>query len=168
MSGSGRGERTWQELHAYHDGELSGLARWRFERRLRRSEGLRRELAELARLGALVRAAEAPAPGPDLWDRIEQRLPAVDAQRAEESGGRRASLGWWMAPAGAMAATALAALAVWWGPADAPVERAGVVRWMDSGGRSVMVLEGDADTTIIWVLDGPADGAIRGEGREMA
>ena len=28
-------EKSEQLLHAYHDGELGGLARWRFERRLR-------------------------------------------------------------------------------------------------------------------------------------
>ena len=42
-----------EELHAYHDGELRGFARWRFERRLFRSAELRRELAspeELFRL----------------------------------------------------------------------------------------------------------------------
>ena len=31
-------------LHAYHDGELSGFARWRFERELSRSPVLQREL----------------------------------------------------------------------------------------------------------------------------
>ena len=39
-----------ERLHAYHDGELNALARWRFERRLRRSKPLRRELAALARV----------------------------------------------------------------------------------------------------------------------
>ena len=41
----------WKQLHAYHDGELSGFARWRFERRLRRSPELQRELAALTRIG---------------------------------------------------------------------------------------------------------------------
>ena len=69
-------------LHAYHDGELGPLARWRFERRLRRSPKLQRELASLARLGDLVRAHEEPAAGFDVWDRIEQRLPVGIANAA--------------------------------------------------------------------------------------
>ena len=47
------------------------------------------------------------------------------------------------------------------------LEQAGVVRWMDSRGRSVMVLEEDEqnEVTIIWLLDGgPAAGAA-GDGR---
>ena len=45
--------------------------------------------------------------------------------------------------------------------------QAGVVRWMDSRGRSVMVLEEDAqnDVTIIWLLDGGPAGAAAGDGR---
>ena len=81
------GTDTFEALSAYHDGELRGLARWRFERRLRREPGLRRELAALGRVGDLVRGSEAAAQ-PDLWDRIELRLPAMDARRAEAAGAR--------------------------------------------------------------------------------
>ena len=44
------------------------------------------------------------------------------------------------------------------------------VRWIDSGGRPMLVLdEGvEADVTIIWMLDGPADRAVRGVRRGMA
>ncbi len=82
------GTDVFEELWAYHDGELRGLARWRFERRLRRDAALRSELAAMARLGDLVRESEAGAPEPDLWDRIRLRLPAVDARRAEAAAPR--------------------------------------------------------------------------------
>ena len=63
----------------------------------------------------------------------------------------------WLAPLGAAAATlAVATLAAHEWLAPAALERAGVVRWMDSRGRSVMVLEEDQEssTTVIWLLDG--------------
>lgn len=160
----------WGTLHAYHDGELGGLARWRFERRLRRSPQLRRELAALARVGELVRESEARAPEPDLWDRIEQRLPALDARRAEAAQPARIAPAWWLRPVGAVAvalAVVIVVYAEWFG---SPAPQNGVVRWMDSGGRPVMVLEADAETgvTIIWVLEDVAEGAARGGSREVA
>jgi anti-sigma factor RsiW len=165
---SGAGDRLERSLHAYHDGELKSLARWRLERRLARSPELRRQLDELIALGDLVRESERPADSPDLWDRIAQRLPAIDARRAEL---RAAPQGWLGAlpslgrPLGAAAAVAMAVVAValgWW--FGAPSAGAGVVRWMDSGGRSVMVLEEDVSSqlTIIWLLDGSTEGAARG------
>jgi anti-sigma factor RsiW len=74
-------ERDERALHAYHDGELRGFARWRFERRLARRPALRRELQALSELGALLREQAAAAAGPELWDRIALRLPAEDARR---------------------------------------------------------------------------------------
>lgn len=168
--------RRGEEVSAYHDGELSGLARWRFERRLRREPELRRELAALARLSQLVRVGEGRAAEPDLWDRIEQRLPAVDARRRalEREAGERAGRGLRWRPLGAVAAAAAVALfAVYvaWeerGPgAGAPGSQAGAVRWMDSGGRSVMVIE-EPGMTVIWMLDDAAEGAARGGAREVA
>ena len=75
----------WKEerLHSYHDGELSGFQRWRFERELRSSAALRAELARLASLGDALREHDAAAPAPELWDAIAQRLRAADARRAE-------------------------------------------------------------------------------------
>lgn len=160
------GAKVMEELHAYHDGELRGLARWRFERRLGRSPELRRRLDALGGLGLLVREAEGAAPGPELWDRIAQRLPAIDAQREEASRGAEAAWGW-QRPVGALAAAAVVAVAVYLGTFEAAAPHIGVVRWMDSGGRSVMVLEEDAESqvTIIWTLDEAVDGAARGGGR---
>jgi anti-sigma factor RsiW len=162
-------ERDERRLHAYHDGELRGLARWRFERRLARSPALQRELRGLSELGLLLRERAAAAPGPELWDRIALRLPAADA-RGEAAASERVTpqrVGW-LRPLGA-AAVALAVAAVaaeqWLNPPA--LDRAGVVRWMDSRGRSVMVLEEDerSEVTIIWLLDGGPAGGAAGDGR---
>ena len=59
-------EELERDLHAWRDGELRGVAGWRMRRRIARDPALRRELAELDRLGELVRAAEAERPAPDL------------------------------------------------------------------------------------------------------
>lgn len=159
-----------QLLHAYHDGELSRLARWRFERRLRRSPALRAELESLESLRGLLRGREADQPGPDLWDAIALGLPAIDAQRAEARGGAGAGLGWWLKPLGAVAATAAVAAIVLYGESwlETPATAGGVVRWIDSGGRSVMVLDDQPDTTIIWVFDGATEGARIGGRRDEA
>lgn len=163
-------ERDERRLHAYHDGELWGLARWRFERRLAHSPALQRELKGLSELGLLLRERAAAAPGPELWDRIALRLPAADARRdaaaSERATARRIG---WLRPLGAAAvALAVAALAAQqWLTAPAALEQAGVVRWMDSRGRSVMVLEEDKqnEVTIIWLLDGGPAGDAVGDGR---
>jgi anti-sigma factor RsiW len=156
MSDSTRSEkpdRATLRLHAYADGELSGWARWRFERQLRRSPQLQRELAELAQVGAWVRDVHSDAPGPDLWDRIALRLPAADARRAERTA-ERPGLGWLAWP-GAVASAVVAAVLVaqWLTPATP--SQIGTVRWLDSGPRDVMVLEAAPDTTIVWVIGPP-------------
>ena len=162
------GANVMEDLHAYHDGELRGLARWRFERRLARSPELRRRLDALAGLGFWVRETEGAAAGPELWDRISQRLPAIDARR--EEAGQEAGAAWgWLRPVGALAAAAVVAVAFYLGTFEAAAPHVGVVRWMDSGGRSVMVLEEDAErqVTIIWMLDEAVEGAAQGGGREV-
>ena len=75
-------------LHAYHDGELSGFARRRFARRLRRSPWLRRELDGLAALGAQLREIDAQGEAPDLWEQIALRLPAIDVRRDADASAR--------------------------------------------------------------------------------
>jgi anti-sigma-K factor RskA len=161
-------ERDERRLHAYHDGELRGLARWRFERQLARSPALQKELRGLGELALLLRERAAEAPAPELWDRIALRLPAEDARReaaASERTDAARSLGWLRPLGAAAAALAIAAVAAQqWLTAPA-LPQAGVVRWMDSRGRSVMVLEEDAQkkVTIIWLLDGgPAAGTTGG------
>ena len=149
-----------RDLHAYHDGELGGLARWRFERRLQRDPALRRELAGLSRLGSLLRADLEPSPVPDLWDRIALRLPAVDARR--EAAATTISHGVpGFRAAGAVVAAAGLLLALWFGVLDSAAPAGGAVRWVDTGGRPVMVLDApeESNVTIIWVLDDAVEGA---------
>jgi hypothetical protein len=62
---------------------------------------------------------------------------------------------------GAMAVAAAAALVFVLVSGDNAAP--GVVRWIDSGERNVVVLEGDEDVTIIWVLGADA-AASPGEG----
>jgi anti-sigma factor RsiW len=157
-------ERDEARLHAYHDGELSALARWRFERELLRRPALRGELAALRAMRGALQDLDGTAAAPDLWASVATRLPrsAVrEPQRERKREGRGAI--WWLAPIGAAAATAAIVLAVVYGGLFAtPAERGGSVRWIDSEDQNVMVLDDDPDTTIIWVLDGATDGASRG------
>lgn len=154
-------------LHAYHDGELNPLSRWWVERRLARSARLRAELAEIREVGDWVRHSADSGPAVDLWDAIALRLPAADARRgagSEAAPGR----GWrersWLgAPLFAAAATAAVAVAVVLGTiGDQPVRDARVVRWLDTGGRSVIVLDEPEGATIVWLLESPSEGAARG------
>lgn len=156
-------------LHAYHDGELSPLARWRFERTLRRSPELQRELAALRALQGGLCTLDADADEPDLWHGVAQRLPAGGTRPARAgvaAGGH--GLIWWLTPLGAAAAaTAVVWAVVYGGFWSTTRASGGVVRWIDSGGRSVMVLDDDPDTTIIWVLDSAMEGAARGGPRDV-
>jgi anti-sigma factor RsiW len=160
-----------EQLSAYHDGELGGLSRWLFERRLTRSPELRRELAALEEIGGWVREAEPRADEVDLWDRIAMRLPAADAQRAEAAELKASGLPAWLGPLGAAAVVAAALVVVVFGSMNRTAPDQRVVRWMDSGGHSVMVLDDEADqnVTIIWVLEESAvEGAARGGRRDVA
>jgi anti-sigma factor RsiW len=174
--------REQRDLNAYHDGELSGLRRWLFERRLSRSPRLRAELEELKRLARWVQGAGAQPPSVDVWDDIALRLPAIDAQRVEQRQGpseqrqrrdeRREwrGMGWLAAysrPLAAVAVTAALALALFLGiMEDAASPTPGIIRWLDTGGRSVMVLEDQGDATIVWLLDALEDGVSEGGSRE--
>jgi len=180
MSRNGESERiskSERALHAYHDGALSGHARRRFERSLERDPALGTELSLLREVGALAREIAGEAETPDLWDQIALRLPAEEVHRAEERAEREGrESGWrlqlsvrrWLRPVplGAVAAAALMALLItrFWATPVAENATGGVVRWVDSGNRSIMVIEDDGQigATLIWLLDGPAEGAARG------
>jgi len=166
-------ERDQRELNAYHDGELKGLRRWRFERRLSRSPRLRAELEALQQLGRWLQGLGEEATGLDVWDQIALRLPAIDAERAERGAAPRSE--WrrmdWLAdyarPLTALALGAALALALFLGiMKETPPPTAGIIRWMDTGGRSVMVLEDQGEATIVWLLDAPEDGTSQGGSRE--
>ena len=141
--------RSERALHAYHDGELRGFARWRFERRLSSSPELRRELEALVLMRELVREGESRVATPDLWEGISQRLPRAEGARPARVG--FVPLTWLVRPLGAAAAVAAAAALVF-ALISGDNATPGVVRWIDSGDRNVMVLEGDEEVTIIWVL----------------
>lgn len=142
-------------LHAYHDGELSGFARWRFEQRLRRSPELQAALAALSSVGAALRDIDADGIAPDLWEDIALRLPGLDAQR--DARAQPASpdwLAWLVGPLGAALATAAAAVGLAiavYAPGGVPSGPA--LRWLDAAGHSVMVIDDESELTIIWLLD---------------
>jgi anti-sigma factor RsiW len=186
LSGSGQSSKTERVLHAYYDGALSSRARRRFESELERDPALARELEVLRELGTLAREVDAEAETPDLWDQIALRLPAEEARREEASVGgeglepswlpglrklRGIGRGWaaWevggrrLLPVGAVAALALTAVLLtrFWATPEVGFAKGGVVRWVDSGGRSIMVVEDDGQTgaTLIWLLDTATEGA---------
>ncbi len=152
-------DRISERLQAYHDGELHVLARWRLERRLARDLAARQELSALEETSRLLREVETDGAAPDLWEAIRLRLPALDAERAEpeEAGGGVRSRLWALSPwvgVGVAAAALALAIGVEWGDASVP----GSVRWIDSRGDPLMVLQDDSQATIIWVIEGePGD-----------
>jgi anti-sigma factor RsiW len=167
--------REQRDLNDYHDGELSALRRWIFERRLSRSPRLRAELEELKRVARWVQGLGPQPPSVDVWDEIALRLPAIDAEldgqrqrRAEQRTLR--GMDWLAAysrPLAAAGVTAALALALFLGiMEDAAPPAPGIIRWLDTGGRSVMVLEGQGDATIVWLLDALEDGISEGGSRE--
>jgi len=192
--------RDQRDLNAYHDGELSGLRRWIFERRLSRSPSLRAELEELKRLARCVQGLGRQPPSVDVWEDVALRLPAIDAQfadqrqrradqrqrradqrqrraeqrqrRAEQRQRRaeRRGMDWLAAysrPLAAAGVTAALALALFLGiMEDAAPTTSGIIRWLDTGGRGVMVLEDQGDATIVWLLDAPDDEILEGGSRE--
>ncbi len=160
--------RDQRDLSAYHDGELSGLRRWIFQYRLSRSPSLRAELEELKRVAGWVQELDRQPPSVDVWGDIARRLPALDAQSNEQR--ERSGMDWLAAysrPVVAVAVGAALALALFLGiMEDAAAPTPGIIRWLDTGGRSVMVLEDQGDATIVWLLDAPEDGALEGGSRD--
>jgi anti-sigma factor RsiW len=155
---SGR-DRFSERLQAYYDGELSGLARRRFERRLARDPAARQELQALEETGRFLREVETEDAAPDLWEAIRLRLPALEVERAQLKGAPASARSrlWALSPwfgVGVAAAALALAIGVEWGDASDP----GSVRWIDSRGTPLMVLQDDSQATIIWVIEGePGD-----------
>jgi anti-sigma factor RsiW len=153
-------EQIGEKLDAYGDGELRGLARWRVARHLGRCSRCRSELEGLARLRAWIRDAEGEHEPPSLWASIEPRLTALDAAAGcEESAPARPRLGW-ITPV-LVGGAAAVGVAVWLGGLEAipAPPRAASVQALYSHGRPVVVLDGEEDATIIWLMD---EGAERG------
>lgn len=147
----------WLDL--YHDGELRGVRKWRFERLLRRNAGLRRELDTRAQLGELLREAAPEPETPDLWAGIAGEIHRANAKIPTPRASRWVD---WLRPlrvapvlAGAVAAVALFVVPT----PDEPLQHAqGVVRSIVSKGRPIVVLEDSEEATIIWFLEGDSEG----------
>ena len=154
-----------QLLAAYHDGELSWLGRWRARRLLARDPEARAELAGLESLGGLMREIETEAPAPDLWDAVRLRLPALDARRGEAAAAPPGGAARWV---GAGLATVAAALALVIGIELSAVGGSGSVRWLDSRGNPVVVLQDDREATIIWLLEGSTENVSRRTGSAIS
>lgn len=155
-------------LHAYYDGELGWWAQRRFEAHLRRSPELRAELQAIRSLGSALRMAEesslAHGPEPDLWPAIAAELPNTRTLGAMESDSAAGSwAGWFTWRPLATGALAVAMAAAFFAlqpgspaqPAGAGGPMTATVRYLDTGGRSV-VLDGGEDFTIIWLTPGDA------------
>ncbi len=146
-------------LAAYHDGELGPLRRWWIERRLRRDPETRRELESLAALGGLLRDAEPAAPAaPDIGDEVRRKIAARAAPEREHLGARLRPALPWAAAGAALAAAAATVLLLLGGPeltglGGAPLASEGAVRWLDSRGQPMMILQDDREATLIWVRD---------------
>jgi hypothetical protein len=159
-------ENQLRALNAYHDGELGSFSRWWWERQLEGSADLRAELDEIRALSNQLQQSAEGGPSVDLWDRIALSLPALDAQREAEADTEAAGnplSSWFARPIFAAAATAALAVALVLGTiGDTPVTGSGVVRWLDTGGRNVIVLDEPGEATIVWLLEPPTEGAARG------
>jgi len=147
-----------QTLQAYYDGELGFFARRRVARQVAASPEAQAELGGLALVGELVRETEAAPGGPDLWAEIARDLPRQPVAAAPEAGPSLSdALGWLLRPAGAAAvAAAVAAAAIFLLSGSEPARVVDVVQYLDPGDNSVMLLQGEDDATIIWVMEPPA------------
>ena len=173
-----RREREESLLEAHLDGELAGFRHRWLERRLVREPELRDRLEEARALGEWVRSVSNELEEPagrvplDLWSEIGPGLSAIDREiKAERPKRPRivdllGSLG--RTPAlTAMAAASLLLLALFGGLLETAFEglpmapelpaQQGALRFLDTSGRPVWVSEELEGTTIIWLMETPAD-----------
>jgi len=142
-----------ETLQAYYDGELGVFATWRVARQVAASPEAQETLRGLALVGELVRESEAATVGPDLWAEIARELPRRPVAAEPAGAGLADALGWLWRPATAAAvATAVAAAIFVWSGSE-PAGIVDVVRYLDAGENSVMLLQGEDDATIIWVME---------------
>lgn len=151
-------ERLVKDLHAYHDGELRGLRRWWVERRIAASPAARAELERIRELGAALRAQAEQTPSPDLWSAIVLQLPPAvpEPATARDRDGFGFTLPKWAGMIVAAGAVAVAFLVMPGGaPAPSPVPpavRESAVQLLDTGRRPAVILQDDAEATIILLL----------------
>ncbi len=146
--------RDWieRDLDLYHDGELRGLRRWRFERVLRRNPGLGRELETRTQLGELLRESAPEPESPDVWLEIAGQIARTPEPVAAPSPWAKWLQPLRVAPVLAGAAAALAFIVIPTGQ-EPVVQAQGVVRSIVSKGRPVVILDDSEEATIIWFLD---------------
>ena len=145
--------REKQELHAFQDGELPLWRRWGVARRVARDAAARRELESIAELRALLREQAASLREPDLWEGVRAQLPLAARPAplaADDTWPARTP--WLPAWLGAAIAAASVATVMASGLLSGDAAPVGSLRWLDSKGKPVMVLQDDRDATIIWVL----------------
>ena len=147
-------ERLVKQLHAYHDGELGGLRRWWIERRIARNPEAKRELARLRGLAQALRAQAEQVSAPDLWSSIVLQLPAAAPAAEPARDGLGFTLPKW---AGAVVAAGAVALAIYLVPGSTtqplpPAMRDSAVQLLDTGRRPAVILQDDAEATIILLL----------------
>jgi anti-sigma factor RsiW len=148
--------RAEQALHALADGELPFWKRAFAARRLARDAAAQRELAGISELGALLREQAAALPIPDLWDGIRAQLPtAARPAPLDADDTRPAAVPWLPGWLGAAIATASVVAVMASGVLTGDAAPVGSLRWLDSKGKPVMVLQDDHVATIIWVLSKP-------------
>jgi anti-sigma factor RsiW len=153
-------ERLLEQLHAYHDGELTGLRRWWLERRIAGNAAAQAELARLRELAAALRAQAEQTPAPDLWGAIVMQLPAAapEAAPARSDGSWGFRLPRWAGAAAAAAALALAYLGLpgsspsGSGGSEPPALRGSAVQLLDTGRRPAVIQQDDQEATIILLL----------------
>lgn len=165
-------EQERARLYRYYDGEMSWLGASWFALRLRRSASLRAALADLEHLTRSVKRAavdETAAEVPELWRGIEASLSEVDTEWAtarerppERARSPRADrlrvFGWPGLSAASAAAVLVAVLVLRFAGEGTPGPTLsagpGVVRYLDSGGAPVVVIEDDEHAmTIVWMVD---------------
>jgi anti-sigma factor RsiW len=147
-------ERLVKDLHAYHDGELHGLRRWWLERRIAENPAAQAELARLREVAAALRTQAEQTPAPDLWSAIVMQLPSALPQAAPA---RERDFGFtlpkWAGAAVAAGAVAIAlVLMPGSGPTPGPAFRGSAVQLLDTGRRPAVILQDDAEATIILLL----------------
>jgi anti-sigma-K factor RskA len=148
-------ERLVRDLHAYHDGELQGVRRWWLERRIAASPAAQAELERLREVGAALRAQAEQTPAPDLWSAIVMQLPPAvsHAEPARERDGFGFTLPKWAGAVVAAGAVAIAFFAMpGGGPTPGPGLRGSAVQLLDTGRRPAVILQDDAEATIILLL----------------
>jgi len=161
-------ERSQRLLEAYCDGELGRLRRAWWTWRIRRSPDRRREVDAILRFSQQVRdhEREAISAGGSLWPEVSLGLAAVDARVAAEATSRAEAPQAWRRigpPLGALAAIGVAALLFWEAPVPPPELLSpvhGAVRYLDTDGQPVLVVEDDAGVTIIWLMDDSGPGGV--------